>query len=165
MKPTIPETGTVISFGEGEATVLLEGGGHCKGCGAGKIGLCRPGGRSMLLRVNNDAGAQVGDVVVIGIDREVRIRGFFLAYIIPIIFFITGAVIGHIAGEYLGIAFLDVPAGFLSLTITSFFTFYKLRRLDLTSVMTIKKVVSAAAFERDMKSDEERRFEGYLGVR
>ncbi len=164
MKPTIPEKGTVISLGDGTATVLLEGGGHCKGCGAGKIGLCRPGGKSMLLRVNNDAGACVGDAVVVGIDRRVRVMGYFLAYIIPIISLIAGAVIGHIAGEYLDIASFDISAGFLSFAITSFYTFYKLMRLDRTSAMTIKRVVSDRAFEPDLKSDEERRFEGYWGT-
>ncbi len=164
MKPTIPEKGTVISLGDGVATVLLEGGGHCKGCGAGKIGLCRPGGKSMLLRVHNDAGARVGDVVVVGIDRKVRIRGYFLAYIIPLVSFMAGAVTGHIVGEYLDISSLDVSAGFLSFAVTSFYTFYKLRRLDRTSAMAVHRVVYDRAFDPDVKSDEEKRFEGYPGT-
>ena len=165
MKPTIPETATVISLDNGTATVLLRGSGHCKGCGAGKIGLCKPGGKSMILRVENNAGAVVGDIVAIGVDSGVRVRGYFLAYIMPIISFITGALIGHIAGEYFNIDSLDVSAGFLFLTFTSFFTFSKLRRLDRTSMLIIKRIISERVFELDIKSDEERRFEEYLGAR
>jgi positive regulator of sigma E activity len=162
MKPTIPETGSVISLHGDTATVLLRGGGYCKGCGAGKIGLCRPGGRSMRLSAKNTAGARVGDIVVVGIDRETRLRGYLLAYIVPLLFFIAGTVFGHIAGGYLSIPSLEVPAGFLMLALTYLVTLRRLRLLDKSSAMTINKIVSDDVFEIDVKSDEQMRFEQYL---
>lgn len=165
MKPSIPETGTVISLKDDTAVVLLKGGGACKGCGAGKIGLCRPGGNSMVLHADNAVGARTGDTVVVGIGRNVRVKGYLFAYIIPLISFMAGAVIGHVAGTYLGVPSVDVPAGFLSLTAVSVHTFRRLRRLDRTSMMRIKRVVSDSVFDFDPKSDEERRFEGYLASR
>ncbi len=165
MKPTIPETGTVISLEGDTAIILLKGGGSCKGCGAGKIGLCRPGGNSMTLRADNTIGARAGDTVVVGIGRKVRVKGYLFAYIIPLISFMAGTLIGHVAGAYLGVPSIDVPSGFLSLTTVSMYTFYRLRRLDRTSMMRIKRVVSDSVFEVDTKTDEERRFEGYLAQR
>lgn len=162
MKPSIPETGTVISLKDDTAVILLKGGGSCKGCGAGKIGLCRPGGDSMVLHADNTIGARTGDTVVVGIGRNVRVMGYLFAYIIPLVSFIAGTVIGHIAGAHLGLPSVEVPAGFLSLTAVSFYTFHRLKRLDRTSMMRIKRVVSDFIFEIDSKSDEERRFEGHL---
>ncbi len=162
MKPSIPETGTVISLEGNAATVFLMGGGHCKGCGAGKIGLCRPGGRSMQLIVRNNAGAKLGDTVVVGVDRKVRLRGYLLAYIVPLVFFVTGTVLGHIAGSYLAIPSLEAPFGFSTLALSYFFTLRKLGRLDKSYAMSITKIVSDNVFEIDVKSDEERRFEEYI---
>lgn len=122
MKPTIPETGTVISLKGDTAIILLKGGGSCKGCGAGKIGLCRlglcrPGGNSMMLHADNTIGARTGDTVVVGIGRQVRVKGYLFAYIIPLISFMAGTLIGHVAGAYLGAPSVDAASGFLSLTI------------------------------------------------
>ncbi len=165
MKPSIPETGTVIGLKDDKAIILITGSGACKGCGAGKIGLCKPGGGSMVLQADNALGAYAGDTVVVGIGRNVRIKGYLLAYIIPFISLVAGTVIGHVAGKYLGVSFIDVPAGFLSLTAVSFFTFRRLRLLDRTSAMRVSRVVSACVFEVDPISDEERRFEEYFSSR
>lgn len=165
MKPSIPENGVIISLDSGIATVVLKGGSPCKGCGAGKIGLCRPGGNSMKLVAKNTIDARIGDTVEVGIDRSVRRRGYLLAYVIPLVSFIAGALAGHVAGHYLGVPSADVPAGFLALASASFITFRKLRQLDRTSMMTIQRVVRDAVFERDLLSDEERSFELYLASR
>jgi positive regulator of sigma E activity len=119
----------------------------------------------MMLRANNTVGARIGDTVVVGIDRKVRVRGYLLAYIIPLVSFVAGALIGHVAGEYLGTPAVDVPAGFLALTVASFYTFLMLRRLDRTFMLNITRVVADCVFEVDLKTDEERRFEGHLVTR
>ncbi len=162
MKPSVPETGTVIDLKDDKAIVLIKGGGACKGCGAGKIGLCKAGGSSMVLHADNALGASAGDTVVVGIGRNVRLKGYLLAYIIPFVSLASGTVIGHVAGNYLGVSFIDVPAGFLSLTAVSFFTLRRLRLLDRTSAMRVSRVVSDSVFEVDPRSDEERRFEEYF---
>lgn len=165
MKPTIPETGTVVGLDGDSAIVLLKGGGYCKGCGAGKIGLCRPGGRSMQLRARNVPGARAGDIVVVGIEREVRIKGYLLAYVLPLVFLIGGTVLGHIAGSYIAGAWLEVGVGFFALAAAYSYTLRRLRHLDRSSAMAIKKIVCDNVFEPDVKTDEERRFEDYVITR
>ncbi len=165
MKPSVPETGTVIELDRsGVATILLKGGSPCKGCGAGKLGLCRPAGNSMTLRARNVAGARVGDTVAVGLAAPVRRKGYLLAYLIPLLSFIGGALAGHVGGGYFGVPAADVPTAFLSLASASLFTFRRLRRLDRTSIMTIQRIVSDALFEPDIKSEEERRFENYIAT-
>lgn len=49
MKPTVPETGIIIRLEGDKAVIRLKGGKSYKGCGMGKVGLCRSGDTSMLL--------------------------------------------------------------------------------------------------------------------
>jgi hypothetical protein len=74
----------------------------------------------MTLPAKNTLGAHVGETVEIGIDRSVRRRGFFLAYVVPLGSFIAGTLAGHVAGHYLGAPSAEVPAGFLALAAASF---------------------------------------------
>jgi positive regulator of sigma E activity len=159
MKPTVPETGTVLKTDGDTAVVLLTGGGSCKGCGAAKMGLCSMGKKSMMLNAANAAGAHTGDTVVVGIDEAVRWKGYALAYLLPLFSLVTGSFIGHLAGGYLAIPFLDAVTGFSAFLATSAFTLLRLRKLDRTCRMTIKTVLSDGVFIADLKSDEERRYE------
>ncbi len=161
MKPTVPEIGTILRLDGENAVVLLKGEKSCKGCGAGKLGLCKAGGDSMMLTARNLAGAQTGDTVLVGIDQDVQIKGYFLAYIFPLLSFIVGSVVGYIMGNYLSIPSLDALLGFTALSATAVYTFVRLRRLDLAYKMTVKKVLSEDVFSTEVKSDEERRYEGY----
>ena len=161
MKPTVPDTGTVLRLEGDAAVVLLEGGKSCKGCGAARIGLCRAAGNSMIVTVDNSVAALPGDKVQIGIDRKVKIKGYLFAYIIPLFSFISGAMTGHFLGGYIRIPSLDVLTGFVALALISGYTFSRLRRLDCTYRMTVKKVISDQIFRTEVKSDEERRYEGY----
>jgi len=161
MKPTIPETGTVLKLDRDTAVVLLKGGTSCKGCGAGKMGLCRPAGDSMMITVKNTASASIGDTVVIGIDRRVQRAAYLLAYGAPLVSFIAGSFCGHVAGEYLSIHFLDAAAGFATLVVTSVYSFLRLRKLDSSSMMTVKHVIREYLFDTDAKTDEEQRYGCY----
>jgi positive regulator of sigma E activity len=161
MKPTVPETGTVLKTEGDTALVLLKGGQSCKGCGAGKMGLCSAGKGSMMLSAGNAVGAHTGDFVLIGVDEAVRWKGYSLAYLLPLLSFIAGSVIGHLAGEYLAVPFLDAVAGFSVFLATAALTLLRLRKLDRTCRMSIKKVISDGVFTADLKSDEERRYESY----
>lgn len=71
----------------------------------------------MMLHADNTIGARTGDTVVVGIGRQVRVKGYLFAYIIPLISFMAGTLIGHVAGAYLGAPSVDAASGFLSLTI------------------------------------------------
>lgn len=141
MKPSIPEIGTVIRLQEDSAIILLKGGESCKGCGQAKIGLCRAGGTSMVLTAKNQIGAKIGDIVTIGLDRSVKVRGYLLAFVIPIISLILGSLIGYIVGGYFEAPFLDFSVGFSALIISYYFSLKMLKRLDSSSIITVKSVI------------------------
>ncbi|MHB8882282.1 MAG: SoxR reducing system RseC family protein [Thermodesulfovibrionales bacterium] len=162
MKPTVPEFGSIISLKGDKAVVLMMGGHACKGCGAAAIGLCRAADTSMQLTVTNEVGAKVGDTVRIGLDKATRARGYFLAYIIPLISLLAGAAAGHIAGSLYGVPSLDVLCGSSALGLTLLFTFRKLKELDCTAMMTISGVIpQQPVFKDEIKTDEERRYEDH----
>ncbi len=148
----------------GTALVLLKGSPSCKGCGAGKIGLCSAGKGSMMLSAENSVGAHSGDPVLVGIDERVRWKGYSLAYLLPLFSFVAGSFVGSFAEDHLGVPFLDAAAGFAAFLATSAFTFFRLRKLDSTCRMAIKRVLTDGVFTADLKSDEERRFESYDAV-
>jgi positive regulator of sigma E activity len=120
MKPSVPETGTIIRIEGENAVIQLMSGGHCKGCGMGKIGLCRAGDTSMLLTAKNIVNAGVGESVMVGLDRETKIKGYFLAYLIPLFALLAGTTAGHMLGGYLSKPYLDPVGGFLTLLVAFF---------------------------------------------
>ncbi|MEW6739324.1 MAG: SoxR reducing system RseC family protein [Nitrospirota bacterium] len=162
MKPSIPEIGTVIRLQGDIATVMLKGGESCKGCGQAKIGLCKAGGTTMMLTVKNPIDAKIGDSVTVGIDKGIKTKGYFLAFIIPLLSLIFGALAGHIVGKHLSIPSLEVMAGFITLLLVSFFSFRRLKILDSSSSMAIKSVISDNRFSESIESDEMRRYSEYL---
>lgn len=141
--------------------VLLKGGGSCKGCGAGKIGLCRAAGDSMMLTVKNDIGARPGDLIQIGIDRGDRRRGFLLAYVVPMVSFVAGALTGNVTGDLVSFRGLDVLAGFAALFGSSFLTYRRLRDLDRSTLMTVKRIIAGDEFREEVPSEEEKRYMQY----
>ncbi len=161
VKPSIPETGTVIRLIGDVATVLLKGDAPCKGCGAGKIGLCRPAGNSMMIMVKNTAGARVGDIVMIGIDGKVQRSAYLLAYGAPLLSLLAGSFGGHLAAVHFRIPLLDAATGFMLLIVVSLYSFLRLRRLDRDSMMTVKRIVNENTFDAAMKTEEERLYECY----
>jgi sigma-E factor negative regulatory protein RseC len=158
MKPSIPEIGTVIRLQGDSAVVMLRGGESCKGCGQAKIGLCKAASTNMMLNVKNHIGANIGDSVIIGVDKETKAKGYFLAFIIPLLSLIFGALAGHIVGKHLSMPSLEVMAGFVTLLLVSFFSFRRLKILDSSSSMSIKSVVSDNRFSESIESDEVRRY-------
>ncbi len=160
MKPGVPETGTVLNVNGGDAVIALNSGGQsCRKCGARAMGLCGGAGAGVI-NVRNDAGARVGDTVLIGLSGKSG-AGFLFAYILPLFAFVLGAALGRLAGIYFNLPFLDVAAGFVSLSVTLFFALKRLRKLDSSSRMVVKKVFGREAFNPDVKSDEELRYEQY----
>jgi positive regulator of sigma E activity len=146
MKPTVPETGRVIKLDGDMAVVQLQGGHSCKGCGAAAIGLCKPLGGISTLTVKNSMNAAPGDTVKVSLDKAIQRRGFLLAYIIPIFCFLAGSVSGLVLGREFSIPSLEVTAGFSSLLVAAFFSYRKLKKLDNSSVMTIKEILSRNVF-------------------
>lgn len=146
MKPTIPETGRVIRVDKDMAVILLHPGQSCKGCGAAAIGLCKPSGAVSTLVARNKVNAVPGDTVRIMLDKATQTRGLLLAYVIPIVCFITGTILGHVAGKTLAIPSLEVLTGFISLVCSALYSLRKLKELDRVSSLAIKEVVSDPVF-------------------
>ncbi len=141
MKTNIVETGTVIHTEGGIARVRLGKGTSCKGCGMAKLGLCRPGGAGMLLEVENSVNARVGDVVTIGLKRETHIKGYFLAFILPLSMLVVSTIAGYVLAVYMGLKGAEVIAGFLGLAITLFFSLRRLNEMDRSERMYIKRII------------------------
>ncbi|MCC6346942.1 MAG: SoxR reducing system RseC family protein [Nitrospirales bacterium] len=155
MKPSIPETGRIVRLEGDTAVILLQGGHACKGCGAGQIGLCKPGGNARTLRARNAGGGAVGDTVKVGLDERVRRQGYFLSFMVPLL---AGSLAGSIAGKYLAHPSLEVAGGFGSLVLFSFLSFRRLRSLDRRSTLVVKEIVTASSFSDRVRSDEEMRY-------
>jgi len=156
MKPTVPETGTIIRIEGGNAVIMMKGGKTCKGCGMGKIGLCRAGETSMSLTAKNIVNAHIGDTVEVALDLGTKVKGYCMAYLIPVFSLLSGTLAGHLLGGHFSMQYLDVTGAFLLLLLASLFSFRKLRKLDATHMMVAKKIISDNIFTGEVKSEEER---------
>jgi positive regulator of sigma E activity len=154
MKPTIPDTGTIIRLEGENAVISMKGGESCRKCGAAAIGLCK-GGLMQVLTVKNAKRARVGDTVKIGLVQGTQFKGYLLAYVIPSAALVFGAVGGHFLGTYAGFPPLDVIAGFTSLIVASFFSLRRLKRLGSSSSIEIVNVLFDSRNPGSLKSDEE----------
>lgn len=68
------------------------------GCG-GLLARALGATKSARVRARNDARAQPGDQVVLGIDERALLRGSLLVYLVPIMGLIVLAILGSLAGE------------------------------------------------------------------
>lgn len=141
MKPTIPDTGTVIRLEGEHAVIRMKHEGSCQKCGAAAIGLCK-GGLMQELTVKNSKQARIGDTVKIGLVQGVQYRGFILAYAFPAAALVFGIVGGHFAGECAGFPPLDIVTGFLALIAVTFFSLRRLKRLDAANSIEIMHVLT-----------------------
>jgi sigma-E factor negative regulatory protein RseC len=162
MKPSVPETGIIIRIEGDNAVIRLKGGKSCKGCGMGEIGLCRAGDTSMLLTAKNVVKAGVGETVQVGLDRKTKVKGYFMAYLIPIFALMAGTVAGDMLGGYFSMPALDAIGGFLMLMVASLLSFRKLRKLDAAHMMVANKIISDNIFTGEVKSEEERWYPKYI---
>jgi positive regulator of sigma E activity len=154
MKPSIPDSGTVIRLEGEQAVIRMKHDGSCRKCGAAAIGLCK-GGLMQELTVNNSKRARVGDTVKIGLAQRVQYTGYFLAYVIPSVALVFGTVGGYYLGTYASFPAMDIIAGFVSLIVVSFFSLRRLKRLDSSSAIEIVHVLSDPWTPRSSGSDEE----------
>ena len=141
MKPSIPDTGTVIKLEGEKAVIRMKHEGSCRKCGAAAIGLCK-GGLMQELTVGNSMRARVGDTVKIGLVQRIQYAGYLLAYVIPAAALLVGMAGGHFLGTYAGFPPLDIIAGFTSLVVVSYFSLRRLKRLDSTSAIDIVQVLA-----------------------
>lgn len=99
----IEEEGTVLSLCGDLAVVRTERRAGCDGCGSqsgcGTALMDRfLGRRSVTLRARNQAGATVGDRVVVGVSEAGLLVAAFAAYVVPLL----GLLLGGALGQWLG---------------------------------------------------------------
>lgn len=139
---SLAETAKVISTNGRMATVRIEGGSTCRRCGLAAMGLCRAGAEGMKIEVENPLSAKIGDIVMLGLQKRAKTIGFFYVYGLPIIVFFIAAV----AGLYIGGEGIAVAVPFLALGLSLWFSIKKIRRMEQSERLFIKRIVSGEEF-------------------
>jgi sigma-E factor negative regulatory protein RseC len=113
------EHGIVIRIDSQEAWVKTVKSGSCEGCTA--RGACHSHSLSDNSEVEvsaiNEAGAKVGDRIVLSFETSSLLKATFLLYVFPILLLIFGAAIGQETAPY----FNFNPSGFSAIIGFSFF--------------------------------------------
>jgi sigma-E factor negative regulatory protein RseC len=86
------ETGLVIKVEGRRAFVAVERKSACESCPASAI--CKPTEEGSLIEAINEAGAQIGDRVIVSLKAYSYLKGSIIAYGIPALSLIAGAVMG-----------------------------------------------------------------------
>ena len=98
----IEEFGSIVELkGKNVAVVLCQKSSSCKNCAA--EGSCHVGddNSSKLVEAHNHLAATIGDRVKIATSSRSFLQSSFLLYIVPLIFLVTGAVLGQFIAESL----------------------------------------------------------------
>lgn len=94
------EEGIVTETIDGMAWVKTTRSGACKHCSAKDSCSTQGGGESMLIKVENQVCARVGDRVVLTLKTASLLKAAFMIYIFPILAMLVGAMVGgHFAGR------------------------------------------------------------------
>jgi sigma-E factor negative regulatory protein RseC len=106
----IEQQGIVVETDGHMAAVASHGAGSCGGCkaneGCGTASLARFfQRRERILWVQNPVAAQTGDQVIVGMEESALLRSAWLAYAVPVI----GLLLGAIAGDRLAGTGLEEP--------------------------------------------------------
>ena len=111
------EQGIVIKTDSSAAWVKTIKTGSCEGCSA--RGSCHSLGNSdqMEVKAINEAGAKVGDRIVLFFETSSLLKATFLLYVFPILLLIIGAAIGQEMAPHIDFN----PSGLSALTGFSFF--------------------------------------------
>ncbi len=111
------EHGIVTRIDSRETWVKTVKSGSCEGCSA--RGACHSLSDSGEMEVTaiNEAGARVGDRIVLSFETASLLKATFLLYVFPILLLVVGAVIGQEAAPY----FNFNPSAFSAIIGFSFF--------------------------------------------
>ena len=94
------EQGIVIKVDTKTAWIKTTKTGACESCSAKSSCHTLGGGKEMEVEAINEAGAQIGDQVVIGFETASLMKVSFLIYIFPILGLIAGAIVGEAVAPY-----------------------------------------------------------------
>ena len=88
------EQGIVTKVESTTAWVTTKKTSACKSCGARSACNAVGGGKEMEVEAINDAGAKVGQQVVLSFETSPLLRATFLLYVFPILILLAGALLG-----------------------------------------------------------------------
>ncbi|MFC1515328.1 SoxR reducing system RseC family protein [Thermodesulfobacteriota bacterium] len=113
------EEGVVTKIESTTAWVTTTKTGACESCAAKSSCTALGGGKEMEVKAINNAGARIGQKVVINFETSPLLKATFLLYVIPILFLLIGAFIGDKMGPHFKIdaSILSAITGFLFLGI------------------------------------------------
>jgi len=99
MDSSMIEEGIVVSVYDGMARVRAVRGGGCGGCASRSM--CKPSESSdVIIEATNYVGAHVGERVEVAVGAKTFLKASFISYMLPLITFFIGAVIGkYVAGS------------------------------------------------------------------
>jgi len=125
------EEGIVTKIESDTAWVTTTKTGACESCSAKSSCTALGGGKEMEVKAINNAGARIGQQVVISFETSPLLKATFLLYVIPILFLLVGAFIGDKMGPYFKIdaSILSAITGFLFLGVAMFFVIFTGNRL------------------------------------
>jgi sigma-E factor negative regulatory protein RseC len=135
------ETGTVLKTEGRKALVITNKSKSCKECGKAQAGVCGKSGSGMVLKVDNPLGAELGDTVELGLEKTAHVKGYFLAFILPVIALLFAAYAGHVFSELTGVNHLDVTAGLTGLILAILYSFRNIRKLDKSAQLHITRIL------------------------
>jgi sigma-E factor negative regulatory protein RseC len=111
------EQGVVIKTDPSGAWVKTVKSGACAGCTSREACHSMSAGGEMEVKAINEAGAKVGDRIVLSFGSASLLKATFLLYVFPILLLIAGALIGQETAPY----FNFNPSGFSAIIGFSFF--------------------------------------------
>lgn len=135
------ETGTVLKTESDWATVITNKSKSCNECGKAQAGICGKSGAGMVMKVRNPVGAKIQDIVLLELDTKTHIKAYFFAFILPVAILFLSTYAGYTISQISGIKELDVTAGFVGLIASITYSMKKIRRLDRTTRLQIKKIL------------------------
>lgn len=135
------ETATVLKTEGKWAMVRTNKSTSCNECGKAQAGICGKGGEGMVMRVFNVPGAQQGDDVELGLEKKTQMKGYLLAFILPVIALFPGVYAGDYISRNTGIQGLDAVAGVSGLILTILCCLKKIQSLDKSSPLCITKII------------------------
>ena len=97
------ERGIVTKLDSTTAWVKTTRTSACEACSAKSSCNVVENGEEMEVEAINEAGAQVGDRIIIGIETASLLKASFLLYVFPILLMLAGAIIGQKTGHLLDI--------------------------------------------------------------
>ena len=117
------ERGIVTKLDSTTAWVKTTRTSACKTCSAKSSCSAGANGREMEVEAINEAGAQVGDRIIISMETASLLKASFLLYVFPILLMIAGAAIGQKTGPLLDIdpSVFSAVVGFLFFFISFWF--------------------------------------------